>query len=177
MPIKITLGPLPKPVQAKIPLKVSRTMDGNLIINDHDYMDIVVSPSEGKITTFPKPYAEKDVYEYQKDFLYFLFKAGITSASAARGGSTFGMIEVPYSKESSINPLQAVLFAISQYLKKTLADEDLAKDYDKHIEDRFTNPSDEDSTEAGEIQPYEDRASAYQVGDPTYTFAGYGYFY
>jgi hypothetical protein len=177
MPIKIKLGPLPKPIQARVPLKISRTMDGNLIIDDHDYMDIVISPSEGTISIFPKPYAERDVYEYQKDLLYFLFKAGITSATGARGTSTFGMIEIPYSVGSSINPLQTVLYGISQYLKKTSADEDISKEYDENIEDRFTNPSDAESTEAGEIQSYEDREDAYQTGDPTYTFAGYGYFY
>ena len=48
--------------------------------------------------------------------------------------------------------------------------------YDKNIEDRFTDPTDEDSTAYGEIKPEQDEPY-HQSYDPTYTFAGQGYFY
>jgi len=178
MPIRISLNKRTS-VQTQIPLKISKTLDGNLIIDDHECMDIVVNPAEGRIITLPKPYAGKDVYEYQRDLMYFLFKGGITDAAHPTGGSAFGMVEASYPVQSSIhiNSLQTVLFLISEYIKKTAHDEARAEKYDKDIEDRFTDPPDSETTALGQIQPYEDTPGAYQTGDPTYTFAGYGYYY
>ena len=78
MPIKFKIGDdsptqEQKAPQATIGLKISKTLDGNLLINDHQYVDIVIMPTEGRIVTMPKPYAEKDVYDYQKDLMYYLW--------------------------------------------------------------------------------------------------------
>jgi hypothetical protein len=180
MTIKIKLNvPKQKPVQAQIELKITKTLDGNLIIDDHEYMDIVVNPTEGKIISLPKPYAEKDVYDYQRELMYHLFKGGVTEAVNPKGGIAFGMMETPYIVDSTIgvNSLQAVLLLISEYVKKSASDDEFAKEYDKHVEDRFVDPSETETTEPGSIPPHEDNPEAYQIGDPTYSFAGYGYLY
>ena len=75
MPIKIKIGasePEKKPIQASITLQITKTLSGNLLINDHKYIDIIVAPQEGKVVTMPKPHVERDVYDYQKDFMYSL---------------------------------------------------------------------------------------------------------
>lgn len=181
MPITIKIGdsaPEKKPIQASIALQVKKTLDGNLLINDHKYLDIIISPKEGKIVTMPKPNVEKDVYDYQKDLMYDLFKGGVTDAAAPKGGPVFGMVETTYPTEGDVDTLQAVLYRISEFLRRTANSEQFAEEYDEHIEDRFTDPSAKDSTRYGEIPPYQDtpEGSALQ-GDPTYTFAGYGYYY
>jgi hypothetical protein len=166
-----------RPIQATIELQISKTLDGNLLINDHKYMDIVVVPSEGRIVTMPKPYAEKDVYDYQKDLMYYLFKSGISNAMAPEGGPFIGMMETNYPLDSEVDPLQASLLMISEYIAKTAADEMVADEYDENIEDNFVDPPDTKTTEYGEIKPYQDTPGANAIGDPTYTFAGYGYLY
>ena len=64
MPITIKIGDAAKeekkPIQASISLQIKKTLDGNLLIMDHEYLDIVINPSEGKIITMPKPNIEKD---------------------------------------------------------------------------------------------------------------------
>jgi hypothetical protein len=179
MPINFSFQKRGPVVQAQIPLKISKTLDGNLIIDDHECMDIVVNPAEGRIITLPKPYAERDVYDYQRDLMYHLFKGGVTDAAIPTGGAAFGMVEATYPTESSIhvNSLQSILYLISEYIASTAHDEDKSKKYDKDIEDRFTNPPDSETTELGQIQPYEDNPDHYTTGSPTYSFAGYGYFY
>tara|TARA_B100001287_G_scaffold259717_1_gene247125 strand:+ start:502 stop:1047 length:546 start_codon:yes stop_codon:yes gene_type:complete len=181
MPITIKIGdsaPEKKPIQASVSLQVKKTLDGNLIITDHQYLDIVINPQEGKILTMPKPQIEKDVYDYQKEFMNDLFQGGVTAAAAPKGGPVFGMVETTYPKEGDVDTLQAVLYRISEFLRNTANSEQFAEDYDQHIEDRFTDPNAKDSTRYGEIPPYQDtpEGSALQ-GDPTYTFAGYGYYY
>jgi hypothetical protein len=182
MPITIKIGDSakeePKPIQASISLQVKKTLDGNLVINDHQYLDIIIKPTEGKLITMPKPHVEKDVYDYQKDLMYNLFKGGVTDASAPRGGPVYGMVETTYPVEGDVDTLQAVLYRISEYLKEVANSEQVAEEYDENIEDRFTDPNAKDSTPYGEIPPYQDTPEGRAASlDPTYTFAGYGYYY
>ena len=105
MPITIKIGDAAKeekkPIQASISLQIKKTLDGNLLIMDHEYLDIVINPSEGKIITMPKPNIEKDIYDYQKELMNDLFTGGVTEASAPRGGPVFGMVETTYPKDRS----------------------------------------------------------------------------
>ena len=169
MPIKFKIGDdsptqEQKAPQATIGLKISKTLDGNLLINDHQYVDIVIMPTEGRIVTMPKPYAEKDVYDYQKDLMYYLFKNGITDAMTPEGGAFIGMMETTYPLDSDVE--------VFNFLNPENPEE-----YDKNIEDNFVNPPDSETTKYGEIPPYQDTPGANAIGDPTYTFAGYGYLY
>ena len=181
MPITIKIASDAEParpaVQETISLKMSKTLDGNLLINDHKYIDIVVVPKEGRIVTMPKPYAEKDVYDYQKDFMYYLFKNGISNAMAPEGGPFIGMVETTYPLESKVDPLQASLYMISEYIAETNSEELTAEEYNENIEDNFVDPPADETTAYGEIKPYQDTPGANAIGDPTYTFAGYGYLY
>ena len=184
MPIKIKIGSSEteekKPVQASIPLQVKKTLDGNLVINDHKYLDIIITPSKNKLVTMPKPNVDKDVYDYQKELMYDLFKGGVSEAAIPRGGPRFGMVETtfPASSDSDIDPLQAILYRLSEFFKKTKDSEKFAEEYDENIEDRFTDPDEKESTAYGEVPPYQDTPEgSANSADPTYTFAGYGYYY
>jgi len=177
MTIKINLQNTEKPTQESISLQVSKTLDGNLLINDHKYIDIVVNPLEGKIATLSKPEVDRDVFDYQRDLMYHLFKGGVTEAANPQGNAIFGVVESSYPVDSDINSLETVLYLIQDYIHRTADAEIVADEYDKNIEDRFTEPTDKESTEYGEIEPYEDTPEAYQQGDATYAFAGYGYLY
>jgi len=165
------------PVQAQISLKMTKTLDGNLLIDDHKYMDILVMPESQRIVTLPKPYAEKDVYHYQQSLMYSLFKGGITNAMSPEGGPVFGMVETTYPAQGEVNTLEAVLYQINEFITQTAEDERISDEYDENVEDRFTDPTPEDSTAYGSIPPYQDTPGANAIGDPTYTFAGYGYLY
>ncbi len=180
MPIKIKFGSeaKPKPPQARISLQITRTLDNNLLIHDHEYLDIVIVPSENKITLMPKPYVDKDIYDYQRDLMYDLQQKGILE-DYPTGGPVFGMVEATYPKtsESGVDTLEALLYQLDKYLAKTQAEEHKAREYDENIEDNFTDPPADETTAYGEIPPYQDTPGANSIGAPTYTFAGYGYLY
>jgi pyruvate/2-oxoacid:ferredoxin oxidoreductase alpha subunit len=77
-----------------------------------------------------------------------------------------------------VDPVQIALLEIEKYIKKTLGEEIKADEYDKNIEDRFTDPNEKESTEYGEIKPEEEEPYRQsQVQDPEYTFVGQGYLY
>ena len=77
MPLKIKLGDTTVPPQATISLEVRKTLDGNILINDHHKMDIIIVPSEKKIVTMPKPYAGENIYDYQRELMDALFRGGV----------------------------------------------------------------------------------------------------
>ena len=43
-----------KPVQATMALNVRKSLDGNIMIFDHEEIDVVVMPSKSKVVAFPK---------------------------------------------------------------------------------------------------------------------------
>ena len=156
MPIKFKIGDdspqqEQKAPQATIGLKISKTLDGNLLINDHKYVDIVIMPNEGRIVTMPKHYAEKDVYDYQKDLMYFLFKNGVSEAMNPEGGAFIGMMETTYPLDSDVDGLQASLLLISEYIAKSAEDDRTAEEYDKNVEDNFVDPPDSE-TRSGHLE-------------------------
>lgn len=166
-----------KPVQAQVPLKITKTLDGNLLISDHDYLDIVVVPSKNKVLTMPKSDAEKDVFDYQVQFANNMFSGGVSTEKSPEGGSSFGVVEITYPVSENINSLQAVLLQISKFIKENSQENFVAQEYDKNIEDHFVDPDARDSTEYGEIPPYEDTPEGKADYYPAYVYAGQGYMF
>ena len=183
MPIKITIGddtPAKKPVQARVSLQISKTLDGNLLINDHDYMDIVIDPKQNKIITLPKPFSDKDTFDYQADFYNYLFSKGLLVGTKIEGGATFGMMEADYpaSDNVDIDPLQAILFQVEKYIEQQNMNNEKAQEYDENIEDRFVDPPEGEYTPYGKIPPYQDTPEGSQdTFDQTFAYAGYGYIF
>ena len=179
MPIKITLNTgqeAPKEPQASIALTATKTLAGNILISDHDKMNIVVDPSKMKVVTIPKPYAGEGIYDYQRDLLDSLFRGGVVEFNTIQGGANFGVMEGNISPNEKVDPIQVTLLEIEKFIKKQQSSEMLARDYDKHIEDRFTDPTDEDSTAYGEIPPYQDTPEGADDSLP-YVYVGAGYYY
>jgi hypothetical protein len=179
MPLKLTIPTPPpesKPTQESIGLKITKTLDGNLLIVDHQYLDILVLPTSNRVLCMPKALVEKDVYDYQKALMNSLFRGGVTNARNPQAGIQFGVVETTYPAESEVDTLQAVLYQISEFIVRERAQDFPAEEYDQHIEDRFVDPTDEDSTAYGEIPPYQDTPEGQQDNVP-YSYAGYGYYF
>ena len=87
MAIKVSIVPTPgatdpsginikivseQPEGASVELVARRALNGDIMIFDHDLVDIVVSPKTKKITTFPKRLVERETYPTQDKFYGFL---------------------------------------------------------------------------------------------------------
>jgi hypothetical protein len=181
MPLKIKIGTTPPPPQASIGLQARKTLAGNILISDHPKMNIVIVPSEGKITAIPKPHVGDNVYDYQRDLMDHLFRGGVIPYESIQGGDRFGMLEGVYGSENDleeIDGVQVALLEIESFIRQTAGEDAGAEEYHQDIEDRFTDPTAEDSTALGTIKPEQDEPygrMAAQIG--AYSFAGYGYFY
>ena len=173
--IKVTYDPkAPKEPDAVVSLKMSKNVDGSFVIKDHDYFDIFLIPEKKRIVTIPKMGMGEGVYQHQKVYLDTLMRRGALISDSIEGGMVHGTLQSRFGENEKLSPLQVVLFETERYMKEYRVENQLAKEYEEAVEDRFVNPNDEDSTEAGEIAPEEERRKN-DMDIPYYSYAGYGY--
>ena len=156
-----------------ISLKARRTLDGNIMIFDHEDIDIVLSTDKSKCISFPKDQMSDKVYEAQDRMFKYLVKRGVIEKSSIKGGNIHGSLEASIikSKIPGIDELQAVLYSINEYLTAERPFFRSSKDFDDERLDYLLDPGPEDSTELGDV-PQSDRK-----GSHGFTRGPYGFMY
>ena len=169
MAITIKIGR--KKEEITLQLETRRTLDGNILIYDHDDMDIALLLKEKKILTFPKTKPSTSLYDSQNRLFEFLRQKGLIVLDSIRGGNIFGSIEamIAESQDEDYDTLSYVLYGISEFMKREQPYLDYIEDYEQMMDDYLVDPTDEDSTELGEVP------QAAQKGTirPGYNYAPY----
>ena len=145
--------------QATVELNARRALDGSILIMDHQKIDIAVVPSSMKIVTVPKSVTAEDVYDFQNRLLEMLADKGVIDRSSIQGGSVFRSLEGALFENDQINPLQAAVYVISEFISVEAEHEKLADDYERELEDMYSHPDQRDSTEYGEVPQYAEKGS------------------
>lgn len=142
----------------RVKLKARRTLDGNIIIFDHEDIDIVFMQEKKKCVTFPKDNMSDKVYSAQDRMFSFMAKRGIISQSSIKGGNVFGSLEAELleSKIPGVDAVQAFLHVVNEYFEIERPYFKSSDEYDDERLDALLRPSDEDSTELGDV-PQSDR--------------------
>ncbi len=145
----------------RVKLKAKRSLDGNIMIFDHEDIDIVYLPESSKCITFPKEEMSDKVYSAQDRMFSFLAKKGIVKQSSIQGGNVFGSMEaqVVESKFEGIDKDQAFLYVIHEYLNTEKPYFKTSDEYDDDRLDALLRPSDEDSTELGDVPQSDTKGS------------------
>jgi len=165
MAIEIQIGTPPaeeeKPVQASLALNARKSLDGNIMIFDHEEIDIVVMPSKNKIVAFPKDLMSDTVYEAQDRLFFHLTKTGIVLPESVHGGSVYGSLEATIATplEESVEQSQVAVFSIGKFILEEKPFFKTYKEYEEDVEDSLTDPTDEDSTELGDVEHKEMQGS------------------
>ena len=169
MSISVTLEGRPIAIE----LNAKRTLGGDIMIFDHEDMDIILVKEQKKCLLLPKEEMSDKVYASQDRLCKFLVKHGVANPESIRGGNIYGSMEVTYmeSKIPGIDPLQATLFGIYEHLKGEKpyfgTTDKLTDDYLDHV----LRPSDEFSTDLGDV-PH-----SAQKGSMDSRVRSYGYMY
>lgn len=137
--------------QARVKLNARKTLENNLLILDHDMIDIVLLPENSKVLAFPKNQSIEDAYSVQNRFFEFLADKGVVERSTIQGGNVFNSLEGTIPTSDTVNPLQAAVYVISEFIADEADVKKTAEEYEKNLEDYFLKPTDRDSTELGEV--------------------------
>lgn len=147
-PLIITIGQ-PGPTMK---LKIRKTMDGQIMVMDHNDIDIVVMPSTRKVIAFPKTSYQDNVYACQDRFFRFLTDQGVLKRDSIQGGNVYGAMEALYpGAVEGIDPDQMIVFAIGKWIEEERPHMKREEAYEEKWENDLVNPNEDDSTSLGEI--------------------------
>jgi hypothetical protein len=168
----------PKP-HATVELRMRKTLDGDLIIYDHEDLDIVVSPANSKVTTFPKVNTDESSYHSQMRLFDFLQEKGTILRDSVQGGSVYNAVEgkIMEATTPGIDAIQVIILTISEFLDIERPYFARKEEYEKMQDDRLTEPTDEDSTRLGEVPQADQKGGLYPGLYFQPFLSTYNYFY
>jgi len=137
----------------RVELKIRRTLSGDILILDHEDIDIVLVSEKRKCIAFPKDDMSDRVYASQDRMFKFLATRGIISHSTIRGGNVFGAMEAEIyeSQVPGIDEEQAFLYTVHEYLQSERPYFKISGRYEDERLASLLQPSDENSTELGDV--------------------------
>ena len=142
----------PEVPKTKVRLDIRKTLDGNFIIQDHPYIDIIISPSKNKILALSTIAMDDKVYYTQNKYFDFLYKRGVIDPSTIQAGNIYASMEaaIPQTTEK-VDPIEVIIFSTALFMDKERPSFEYEKAMRKMQDDYLTDPSDQDSTELGEV--------------------------
>ena len=146
--IKITIdGEEEKGSKLTFELNARKTLEGDLVIRDHPDVDVVIMPKKMKIVAFPKESMTEETYQTQDKLFDFLNRKGVIVVDSIQGGNVFGSMEakIPVTEEN--NSSKFVLLNIAKWLETERPYFEYLEKFEKIEEERFTDPSEEESTD------------------------------
>tara|TARA_Y100000310_G_scaffold342893_1_gene448100 strand:+ start:1281 stop:1832 length:552 start_codon:yes stop_codon:yes gene_type:complete len=169
MAINIQISKAKKEVT--IELKARRTLDGNVLIFDHEEIDIAILVNESKVIAFPKKTLTDSTYDSESRLFDFLRGKGIIELNTIQGGNLYGSLEgvIATPSDEDINSIDYTLYNIYKFLKEEKPYFDYIEDYEEMLDDYFVDPTTEDSTELGEVPQAAEKGSI----RPGYNYAPY----
>ena len=158
MEIKVTIG---SKIQETISLNARKSLDGNIMIFDHEDVDIVLMPNENKIISFAKDMFSERVYEAQDRLFKYLKNKGVVALESVQGGNVYGSMEaiILESINEDIDSVQATLYSVSKFIDEERPYFRRVGDLEEEEMDYLLDPDTEHSTELGEIPHSEKQGS------------------
>ena len=139
-------------VVSSFTLKAKKTFDGNILIYDHDDIEIVVMPELKKIVTFKKDEVNGDIAYGASDRLFkYLALRGVISLDSVQGAGTLNSFEAKILDTDMKIPIKLTLLAISKWIEEERPYFEYGEDFEDLMRDRLVEPDNEESTELGEV--------------------------
>ena len=144
-----------------VTFEARRSLDGDLMIMDHDLIDIVVSKEKSKVTTFPKNSNAMETYNVQESLLYHLSNSGIVNRSSIKSGAFYSSLEadVLQSSINGVSAYQSTLLEIYNFLQEEEPNMKARNAYSNDLQQFFLDPESKDTTELGEVPQKEKKGT------------------
>jgi len=142
--LKITID---NRVIEKIMLNARKTIDGNIIVRDHPDIDIFVISGTNKVVAMPKDQMDDEVHDAQQRLFKYLLSNGVIDMNSIQSGNTFMSMEAGIPEADSGDPIQFVLYAISNFCDEEQPFYDDLQDFEKEMEKQLLEPEPDEHTE------------------------------
>lgn len=161
----------------KIKVAMRKTLDGHIMVTSHHNFNIVIMPDKGKILTIPKNEYSDETYNNQDQMFKYLANAGVILPDSVNAGSIYGSLEgkYPTEKKNDEEPLEVVIYNLHNFLNKDKEDHAIRKKYMDELEQDLLNPSEDETTDLGEIPQAKTKGSIPKWGFPTRGIYRYNY--
>jgi len=143
----------------KVRLDIRKTLDGNLIINDHPDISIVVMPKASKILALAKKLKSGVVYGAQERLFSYLQSRGIVEPSSIQGGAVYASIEGNVPQAPELPVVKITILNIARWLDSEKPSIDFIDHYEEEVVDDYTDPDKEYSTELGQVPQAAEKGS------------------
>tara|TARA_E500000318_G_C3546384_1_gene206889 strand:+ start:809 stop:1414 length:606 start_codon:yes stop_codon:yes gene_type:complete len=137
-------------------------LNGDIMIFDHNDIDIIILKEKNKIVAFAKDMLTDNVYGAESRMFEFLRKKGIVAYDSIQSGNIYGSMEGTILKSEKINEIDASLVNIAEWMKSEKPFMDSLEAHDDLMDDALLNPDDEHATELGEVPHEEEKGSILQ---------------
>ena len=171
MSIKIKIagedaGESEKIPQATVKLDIRRTLDGNLIVQDHPYIDIIINSKSSKFLVLSKIAMDDRTYYTQNKFFDFLYKRGVIDPGTIQAGNIYSSMEcvIPQKMDKGPDPVEVLLLSIHLFLELEKPSFEYEERLKQSQDEEIVNPDTENSTELGEV-PHNARKGSMSASD------------
>ena len=174
MAITIKIGEKENP-GIKMPFVARTTIDGKIMILDHNDIDILIDPSVKKVTVFPKNNFHDKVYDCQDRLFDFLAKSGVIKRETVHAGDVYASMEGEYPEAiNGVNTTQIVMFSIGKFILEEKPQQEMEEEFEREQERELTAPNEDESTNLGDV-PHKDKQGSIDRKSNNY-MTGYGYY-
>tara|TARA_R110000824_G_scaffold10754_2_gene47072 strand:- start:2857 stop:3423 length:567 start_codon:yes stop_codon:yes gene_type:complete len=143
-------------------LHLRKALNGDLMIFDHTDIDIIVMLQEKKVVAFAKDIMSEVVYGAEDRLFSHLREKGIIKYDSIKGGNVYGSLEGQIHDSQELDEIKATLIQIAEWIQKERPYFEAMRAHDDMMDDYLTDPSDQESTELGDVPHEEEKGSILQ---------------
>ena len=150
-----------KATQAQVTLDVRKTLGGDLVVYDHEDIDIIISGKSNSVIAFAKDEVNDMVYDAQSRLFDYLVKKGVVARDSVQGGNVYGAMQgtLEEAAEEGVDAIQVAVLNITKFMEEEAPRFMYQRMFDEQEEEALTNPDGEDSTELGEVPHKREKGS------------------
>ena len=145
-------------------LKVREALNGDFLIFDHSDIDIIILKEQKKVVAFAKNTLTEKVYGAESRLFNFLKTKGIIGYDSIQGGNVYGSLEGQILESQKYDSMESALMNIAEWVKEEMPYLKSEEGYEKMVDDYFTDPTPEDSTELGKVPEKAEKGSMLNMG-------------
>ena len=150
-----------KETQARVTLDVRKTLGGDLVVYDHEDIDIIISPKGKSVIAFAKDEVSEMVYDAQSRLFDYLVKKGVIKRETVQGGNVYGAMQgdLEEAADEGVDAVQVAVLNITKFMEEESPRFMYQRMFDEQEEEVLTDPDAEDSTELGEVPHKREKGS------------------